>query len=425
MDNYISLVSGQSPSYATQDDCSTSANMTNNNSGIITTGTVGTATDTDHTTDGSGPTPTAPNATAADNGNYGQLLVHGGVDAPRQQRLRLPDRRRHPVQPVQRRRRRLEGLRPGPRRRPARRSTTYVTGSTPGVTDTVPGRDDGACGYPGQTSNDPVTNPTNLVAPSGDVSSFTGAQPANANSNGDPADQYVAKHFPTGWFTSLTGESAGTQNGVTYPAQPALNQPTAPEYDGPGAPTNGTADTNCDANHVANLDDPTYGLAHDLTLPANQVPAFNWITPNNCSDAHDATCQGNNLSGAFNANGTPNYTPAGLPADDPEATTPTNYTGGLYASDLFLRYYIPLIEQSARSPTAGSSTSPSTRPTRRSPSATASTTCRPPATAPSSRRRPTSRPSARPGPSTRAPTPSTAPTACWPTPPVRTSTATT
>ena len=29
MDNYISLVSGQSPSYATQDDCATSANMTN------------------------------------------------------------------------------------------------------------------------------------------------------------------------------------------------------------------------------------------------------------------------------------------------------------------------------------------------------------------------------------------------------------
>ena len=42
MDNYISLVSGQAPSYAVQDDCSTVANMTNNNSGIITTGTVGT-----------------------------------------------------------------------------------------------------------------------------------------------------------------------------------------------------------------------------------------------------------------------------------------------------------------------------------------------------------------------------------------------
>ncbi len=62
-------------------------------------------------------------------------------------------------------------------------------------------------------------------------------------------------------------------------------------------PTNGATDTNCDANHVSNLDDPTYGLAHDLSLPANEVPAFNWITPNNCSDAHDATCQGNNLSG--------------------------------------------------------------------------------------------------------------------------------
>ena len=192
-----------------------------------------------------------------------------------------------------------------------------------------------------------MTNPTNLVAPSGDVSSFTGAQPADANGNGDPADQFVAKHFPTGWFTALTGESAGPQNTVNYPSQPALNEPTTPEYDGPGAPTSGATDTNCDGNHVSNLDDPTYGLAHDLTLPATEVPAFNWITPNNCSDAHDATCQGNNLSGAFNANGTPDYAPNGLAAYDPEATTPVNYTGGLYAADLFLRYYIPLIEQSA------------------------------------------------------------------------------
>ena len=43
----------------------------------------------------------------------------------------------------------------------------------------------------------------------------------------------------------------------------------------------------------------------------------------------------------------------------------------------------------------------------------------------SSRPRPTSRPSARPGPPNRGPTASTAPTACWPTPPARTSTATT
>ena len=57
--------------------------------------------------------------------------------------------------------------------------------------------------------------------------------------------------------------------------------------------------------------------------------------------------RGQQLSGAFNANGTPNYTPSGLPSYDPEATAPKNYTGGLYAADLFLRYYIPLIERSA------------------------------------------------------------------------------
>jgi hypothetical protein len=354
MDNYVSLVSGQSPSYATQDDCSTTANMTNNNSGIIATGSVGVDTDTDKTSGATGSTgatgtfTTAPTTSGSSNGNYGQLLVHGGVDAAlgnngcvyptnvptlfNQFNAANVSWKGYAQD--------LGGAQPVG-------ATAYVTGSTPGVSDTVPGRDDGVCGYPGTSSANPVTNPTNLVASSGDVSSFTGAQPANANGNGDPADQFVAKHFPFGWFTSLSGESAGTQSGVSYPSQPALNEPTTAEYDGPGAPTSGASDTNCDPNHVTNLDDPTYGLVRDLGLPANEVPAFNWITPNNCSDAHDATCQGNNLSGAFNANGTPNYTPTGLPADDPEATTPTNYTGGLYASDLFLRYYIPLIEQSA------------------------------------------------------------------------------
>jgi hypothetical protein len=345
MDNYISLVSGQAPSYAVQDDCSTTANMTNNNSGIITTGTVGTATDTDGTADSSGTFTTTPNATAATNGNYGQLLVHGGIDAslatngcvyPTSVATLFNQFNAAGVQ-WKAYAQDLGGAQPVG-------STTYVTGPTPGVSDTVPGREDGECGYPGTSTDNPVTNPTNLVAPTGDVSSFTGAQPAGANGNNDPADQYVAKHFPVPWFTALTGESAGTQDGVTYPAQPALNEPSS---DLPGEdPTNATP-SNCDASHVANLDDPTYGLVHDLGLPASEVPAFNWITPNNCSDAHDATCQGNNLSGAFNSNGTPNYTPTGLPAYDPEATTPANYTGGLYASDLFLRYYIPLIEKSA------------------------------------------------------------------------------
>jgi hypothetical protein len=350
MDNYISLVSGQSPSYGVQDDCSTSATMTNNNSGIITNGTVGTGTDTDLTSSGPGTNTNPPTTGGSANGNFGQLLVHGGVDATLGNNgcvyptdvTTLFNQYNAAGVAWKAYAQDLGGAQPTG-------ATSYVTGTTPGVSDTVPGRDDGQCGYPGMSSNNPVTNPTNLVGPpSGDVTSFTGAQPANANNNGDPADQFVAKHFPTGWFSALTGESAGTQGtpSVSYPAQPALNEPTGPEFDGPGAPTNGTTDSNCDANHVANLDDPTYGLAHDLSLPANQVPAFNWITPNNCSDAHDASCQGNNLSGAFNANGTPNYTPSGLPADDPEATTPVNFTGGLYAADLFLRYYIPMIEQS-------------------------------------------------------------------------------
>jgi hypothetical protein len=347
-DNYISLVSGQSPSWALQDDCATTANMTNNNSGIITTGTVGTGTDTDLTADGAGHNTTAPTTSGAGNGNFGQLLVHGGVDAPLASNGCV-----YPTDVAtmfnqfnaagvswKAYAQDLGGAQPVG-------STTYVTGTHAGVTDTVPTREDGLCGYPGMATNNPVGSPTNLTSPSAPVTSFTGAQPANAGGNGDPADQYVAKHFPTPWFTALTGQSAGTQSAVPYTAQPALNQPGLPEYDGPGVPTNGSSDNNCDANHVSNLDDPTYGLAHDLTLPANEVPAFNWITPNNCSDAHDASCQGNNLSGAFNPDGTPNYHPASVPAFDPEATTPANYTGGLYASDLFLRYYIPLIEQSA------------------------------------------------------------------------------
>ena len=131
--------------------------------------------------------------------------------------------------------------------------------------------------------------------------------PGSANAT----DQYVPKHFPFPWFESLLWQLEGLH-----------------------------------VQQIANLDSTTSGLVHDLRS-AKTTPAFSWITPNNCSDAHDAVCAGNNLSGAFTAKGAPNYRPSGKPAYNPEATTPTNYTGGLYASDLFLKYYIPLIEQSA------------------------------------------------------------------------------
>ena len=93
----------------------------------------------------------------------------------------------------------------------------------------------------------------------------------------------------------------------------------------------------CNAAHIADIFDPTNGLYHDLQLPANQVPAFNWISPDNCSDAHDAACKdtggGGNLSGGFSDPNTPR--------------APVNGSGGLYASDLFLQHIVPEIEASA------------------------------------------------------------------------------
>ena len=52
-----------------------------------------------------------------------------------------------------------------------------------------------------------------------------------------------------------------------------------------------------------------------------------------CSDGHDAVCHGNNLSGGFSGPNTPR--------------APVNYTGGLYAADLFLKHVVPEIERSA------------------------------------------------------------------------------
>ena len=119
----------------------------------------------------------------------------------------------------------------------------------------------------------------------------TDPNPGSANAT----DQYVPKHFPFPWFESIL------QSG------------------------------DCDAAHIANLFDPANGLYHDLQS-VGTTPAFSWISPNNCSDAHDAVCHGNNLSGGFADPNTPN--------------PPVNYTGGLYAADLFLEHVVPEIEAS-------------------------------------------------------------------------------
>lgn len=105
-----------------------------------------------------------------------------------------------------------------------------------------------------------------------------------------PADQYVPKHNPAAWFHAVTDNPADCRNVV---------------------PLDGLAGN---AGHP-----PLSGLEQDLKSEAT-TPRFNWITPNNCSDAHDATCKGDNLSG-----------------------DPNNHQGGLYSADLLLKRYIPMI----------------------------------------------------------------------------------
>ena len=133
-----------------------------------------------------------------------------------------------------------------------------------------------------------AARPTRSVGPTG---STAYPNPSSANAT----DQYVAKHFPFAWFESVL--QSGDCNRSTSPTCSA--RPTA-------------STTTCRA--------------------PRRTPAFSWITPNNCSDGHDAVCHGNNLSGGWSDPTTPN--------------TPANYTGGLYSADLFLEHVIPEIEES-------------------------------------------------------------------------------
>ncbi len=105
-----------------------------------------------------------------------------------------------------------------------------------------------------------------------------------------PVDQYVPKHNPAAWFHSVIDQPRDCKRVV---------------------PLDGYAAT---PGHAA-----IPSLSDDLKS-VDSTPAFSWISPNNCSDAHDATCVGDNLSG-----------------------DPNNHQGGLYAADLFLRKWIPQI----------------------------------------------------------------------------------
>ena len=149
-----------------------------------------------------------------------------------------------------------------------------------------PAREAATCGNPlGAQPGPAALNPGGSEGPYASPGSIT-------NPTTTPDDAYVSKHNPFPWFHSLL------DNG------------------------------DC-ANRVVPL---AKNLLADLTTEAS-TPAFSFITPNNCSDAHDATCKGDNLSGGSN------------PLTG-ERKPPANTQGGLYASDLFLRQIIPAIQAS-------------------------------------------------------------------------------
>ena len=132
----------------------------------------------------------------------------------------------------------------------------------------TPGREAATCGQPGSSSGKGVPNPSAATA----------------------QDQYVAKHNPFVFFHSVMDNGECSRLVVPLAGIPAS------------------------AGHPA-----VSGLVEDLAQEAT-TPDFSWITPNNCDDAHDATCKGLNVAGT--------------------------HQGGLYAANLWLEKYIPIIMRS-------------------------------------------------------------------------------
>ncbi len=156
-------------------------------------------------------------------------------------------------------------------------------------------------GYMQDMGNDPSREPATCGNPHGSAPGPNVDDPGRGQGPFvDPSspqynkidDQYVAKHNPFPWFHSLLDNGDCAKNVVPL----------------------------------------AQNIVKDLAK-ASTTPNFSLIVPNNCSDAHDATCVGDNLSGGSNA-----LTGGKKP--------PINNQGGLYASDLFLQQIIPAIMKS-------------------------------------------------------------------------------
>ena len=190
MDNYLSLVSGQAPEEDTQEDCSVTNKTIGPNSDIESKG-----------------------GSLFRNQNFGQMYSPAnatqpsGANAPQGENgCTYPTDVPTLFNQLNAAGKTWKGYAQGI-------GGAQTPGSTSFQANTVPDREAAACHGPGTPANNPDTNPTNMAGdfPAG-VTTLTAAQ---------PNDQYVAKHFPFGWFESLTG-AVQSDNSVA----PPLNEPS-------------------------------------------------------------------------------------------------------------------------------------------------------------------------------------------------------
>src|ERR1700759_1296764 len=184
MDNYLAMVSGQSPNEDTQEDCSVSNHTIGPNSTIVRKGSLFSNKNFGQV---SSPANSAqPSGANAPNGQNGCTYP---TDVPTlfNQLNAAGKTWKGYAQDI---------------------GGAQTPGSTSYQANTVPNREAAVCAGPGTPANNPATNPTQMSAdfPAG-VTTLTAAQ---------PNDQYVSKHFQFPWFQSLTGSTVNV---------PAWNEP--------------------------------------------------------------------------------------------------------------------------------------------------------------------------------------------------------
>ncbi len=294
-DNYLSYVSGQAPQPDTQDDC-TYYNQTGNAADAD-----GAPTD-DGVDVGGGSLTTNP--------NFGQWTAAAGPDAYNGNASTLTPTTLGCVYPrsVQTLFNQFDAAGITWKGYAQDLGDTTNSGPTAASGSGNLTEDEDACGAPYDNpsgSSYPIAN----AAP---TSSTAQPNPGSASAGG----AYVPKHFPFPWFQSLTDNP-----------QDCNPSHIEPMFDNPGA------DFYSDLK--ANEGNP------------NAYPNFVWMTPDNCSDAHDAECVNGTAAASSDLNGHPeggNLSGGWAAPDIPNP--PKNGTGGLYAADLYLQHVIPEIESS-------------------------------------------------------------------------------